>query len=94
MLVSLKVNANYQIEMRFRDGRIRYNIAGLDLAFEEGGNEFYIAASKMKGWAIFDNNGKLLMKNEKQKLEDYFNNEVKMYVDFINSDGGNVNDNW
>lgn len=94
MLVSLKINGAYQIEMRFRDGRVRYNITTLSLTFDEGGNEFYIAASKMKGWAIFDNKGKLLMKNEKQKLEDHFNNEVKMFIDFIQSDGASVNDNW
>lgn len=94
MLVSLKVDATYQVEMRFRDGRIRYNIMDMDLRFQEGDNEFYIAAGRMKGWAFYDTKGKLLMKNEKQKLENYFNNEVKMFVDFIESDGGSKNDDW
>lgn len=94
MLINLKVNATYQIEMRFRDGRIRYNITGLSMTFEEGDNEYYIAASKLKGWAVFDNKGKLLMKNEKQKIENHFNGEVNTLLDFIKSDGGSINDNW
>lgn len=91
MLTKLQVEAFYQVEMRFRDGRIRYSIENLELTFKEGGKPFYISASKMKGWAFFDNNGKLLMKNEKEKLENYFNEKVKMLNEDIQSEGSGQN---
>lgn len=97
MLVKLVVDADFEIDMKFKDGRIRYEIVGLNMQFKEGTNTFEFKRSKLDGWAFYDNQDKLYMKNEKQKTEDFFNSLVKELTTYILNEYNQNNtqeDNW
>ncbi|MCL2074405.1 MAG: DUF4468 domain-containing protein [Marinilabiliaceae bacterium] len=70
----LEVNANYYIEMRFRDQKVRLEIG--DLKLNIGDAVLNIIGNPNMGYAIYKKNGELAKSETKNELEHYFNSNV------------------
>ena len=76
-------DAKYKIELLFEDGIVKYEIIDLDMrskmnfkiAFMQDGISFN----------IYNTNQKLKNKDSKIAIENYFNANLKSYVDFLNA---------
>lgn len=77
--VKISVDASYTIELKFKDGRIKFSLLNLDL----GGVTWQ--GSIWKGYPIWNKKGKLRLPETKDFIENYFNSEVKTLSDFFNN---------
>lgn len=74
--VKLPIDARYFIEMRFKDGRVRYEITGLSMTAQNGGRPLNFSGSIWKGYPIYNKKGELRLEESKKDIEDYFNSEL------------------
>jgi hypothetical protein len=84
-----------EIEMRFKDDKLRIDVPTLYMPTTDGDNQLYLTASKWKGWAIFDKNGKTSLKDPKEQVETFFNSLLSTLDAFINKVNPDiVSDDW
>jgi hypothetical protein len=82
--VKLDISATYTTELRFKEGKVRYEIIELDLTADNGGRNVYWKGSIWKGYPIFNKKDELRLEQTKTDLEKYFNAQVKIISDFLN----------
>ena len=82
--VKLDISATYTTELRFKEGKVRYEIIELDLTADNGGRNVYWKGSIWKGYPIFNKKDELRLEQTKTDLEKYFNTQVKIISDFLN----------
>ncbi len=73
----LDIDARYFIEMRFKDGRVRYEITSLNMTAQNGGRPLYFSGSIWKGYPIYNKKGDLRLEESKADIENYFNDELR-----------------
>lgn len=95
-MVKMVYEGLFDVEMRFKDGRIRYNISNLEMPMkdDEVGHELKLSGSNWGGWAVFDTKGKVKLKKQKTEIEDFFNGLVYDYTTTITSENVGVSDDW
>lgn len=81
--VKLDVSAEYTTELRFKEGKVRYEIIELNMTADNGGRNVYFKGSKFKGYPIYDKNDKLRLPDTKNDLEDYFNSRINGLSSFL-----------
>jgi hypothetical protein len=91
--VKLDISATYTTELRFKDGKVRYEIIELDMTADNGGRNVYWKGSIWKGYPIFNNKDELRLEETKTDLENYFNAQVNTMSDFLN-DKKSKKDDW
>lgn len=74
----------YDTDLRFKDGRIRYEITDLTMETEKYPVPF--SGSKWNTYPVYERNGKLFKESAKKEIEDYFNVMIKIFQDYINGD--------
>jgi hypothetical protein len=74
----------YDTELRFKDGKIRYEITDLRMETEKYPVPF--SGSKWSTYPVYERNGKLFKESAKKEIEDYFNVMIKIFQDYINGD--------
>lgn len=89
----LDVSAKYYTELRFKDGKVRYEITNLNMTADNGGRNVHFQGSIWKGYPIFKKSGKLRLEKTKEDLENYFNSQIKTLSDFLN-DKKSKKDDW
>lgn len=82
--VKLDISATYTTELRFKDGKVRYEIIELDMTADNGGRNVYWKGSIWKGYPIFNKKDELRLEQTKADLEKYFNAQVKIISEFLN----------
>ncbi|OEK06023.1 hypothetical protein A8C32_19545 [Flavivirga aquatica] len=82
--VKLDISATYTTELRFKDGKVRYEIIELDMTADNGGRNVYWKGSIWKGYPIFNKKDELRLEKTKTDLEKYFNAQVQIISDFLN----------
>lgn len=77
----IPVDIEFQNELSFKDGKIKYEITDLDM----GGLTF--SGSIWKGYPIWnEKNGKLRLEAEKNELENYFNGQIKEFDLYVKNE--------
>ena len=74
--VKLKVSANYSIELKFKNNKVRFEITELELTADNGGRYVFFKGSVWKGYPIYNKKEKLRLPKTKLDLELYFNSQV------------------
>ena len=74
--VKLDVSMKYTTELRFKDGKVRFEITALSITTDSG-NSVGFSGSIWKVYPIYNKkNGKLRLPETKTELENYFNNKI------------------
>lgn len=86
-------SATYSVELRFKEGKVRYEIIDLHMNHVENNMELYFSGSGLQ-WRVFNGkNGKLKFPEAKIDIESFFNSNVAQLVEFIKR-GDQKNDDW
>jgi hypothetical protein len=91
--VKLDVSASYKTELRFKDGKVRFEIIELNMTADEGGRSVFFKGSIWKGYPIYSKKDKLRLEETKKDLENYFNFRLKSLSNFLNGKKA-VKDDW
>jgi len=92
-IVNVPIDATYMTELRFKNGKVRFEIIDLVMRNPEYNNDMLFSGGAMSGYIIFNRKGKLKKPQEKSDLEEYFNYQVKKLSDYLNG-GSTTDDNW
>lgn len=81
------INASYSVELKFKDGKLRVEFLDIKLVASNDVPVYWVkTGSKMMGWSrqhIYDTDGSIEHMDEKNRIEEYFNGEVKKIKDYI-----------
>lgn len=85
--------ANYDIELRFKDGKIKYQIVDFTLYDSKSNQSLYIKGP-LFSYSIYKNNGELRMASERELIEDRFNVELLMFIRSFTNETYDTNNDW
>jgi hypothetical protein len=88
----IQIQANFDIEFRFKDGKVRYEIISLKMPAKNYKYEVSFSGNKWSGYPIFENNGKLFKEKEKAAIEVFFNTLLSDYQSYLKE--GSPKDDW
>ncbi len=90
---SVPIQASFTTELRFKDGKVRYEIISLEMYGMGGGRKYPLLFSGglLEGYIVFRKNGKLFKEATKADLESYFNGRVAALAQYLKN-GGAKND--
>lgn len=74
--VILDAKATYDLELKFKDGKIKVTIANLDISEENQGMKVNYQSSIWKGYPIYNKKGKLRLPDTKEAIENHFNGVI------------------
>tara|TARA_R110001632_G_scaffold148797_2_gene266043 strand:+ start:960 stop:1526 length:567 start_codon:yes stop_codon:yes gene_type:complete len=90
----LAVSMEYTTELRFKDGKVRFEIKALSITADNGGLSVNFSGNIWKGYPIFNQkNGVLRLPETKLELENYFNAKVAEINNFL-LDKSTIKDDW
>jgi hypothetical protein len=90
----LDVSMKYTTELRFKDGKVRFEITSITITADNGGRPVEFSGSVWSGYPIYNGkNGKLRLPETKTELEKYFDNKVAEIKDFMQGKS-TENDDW
>jgi hypothetical protein len=81
--VKIPIQANYTVELRFKDGKVRYEVISLDMTAKSSNYRVLFSGGLLEGYIIYKNNGKLFKEETKEDIENYFNAEIERLTKFI-----------
>lgn len=81
--VKIPIQVDYQIELRFKDGKVRYEIIELDMRGSKSGIGVKFSGGVMSGYIIYKNNGSLFKPETKADIERYFNVHVNALLTYL-----------
>lgn len=91
----IPIDAEYYIELRFKDGKVRYEIGNLTMkgSGKNSSNEVKFSGGVMSGYVIYKKNGDLFKKEAKEDIENYFNTQVSQLQVYLNN-SSKTEDDW
>lgn len=86
---SVPISASFTTELRFKDGKVRYEIIRLEMYGMGGGRKFPLLFSGglLEGYIVYRKNGKLFKEATKTDLESYFNGRVAALAQYLKNGG-------
>jgi hypothetical protein len=90
--VKLEISANYTTELRFRDGKVKYEITKLDMTADNGGRNVLFKGSIWSGYPIYSKKDELRLEETKMDLENYLNSQVNFLSNFLNGKNSEKDD--
>jgi len=88
----ITIDADYTVELNFKDGKAKLEIISLDMYAPKGGYKVLFSGGAFDGYSIYNNKGDLKRPDTKTELETYFNSQINSITEFLQ--GKNNNDNW
>ena len=90
----LDVSMKYTTELRFKDGKVRFEITAISITADNGGRSVEFSGSIWKGYPIYNQkNGDLRLPETKTEIENYFNSKVNEITNFL-LDKKTEEDDW
>ncbi len=90
----LDVSMTYTTELRFKEGKVRFEITSLSITADNGGRSVEFSGSIWQGYPIYNQkNGELRLPEAKIEIENYFNNKVIEITNFL-LDKKTIKDDW
>jgi hypothetical protein len=88
----IPIQATYTTELRFKDGKVKYEIILLDMTAKTGNYHVLFSGGLMSGYIIYKKNGKLFKEETKADIENYFNLTVNDLLKFLK--GEDKSNDW
>ena len=86
------IKANYTTELRFKEGRVRYEIKNLEMKAKSANFYVLFTGGMMEGYIVYKKNGKLFKEKAKTDIESYFNNTVSGLSKFLSGEDDSTDD--
>lgn len=88
----IPIDADYTIELNFKDGKAKFEIIALDMYASSGGYKVIFIGGAFEGYPIYNKKGDLKRPDTKAEIETYFNSQLNSIAEFIQ--GKSDEDNW
>jgi len=88
----IPIDADYTIELSFKDGKAKFEIIALDMYAQTGGYKVLFTGGAFDGYPIYNKKGDLKRPDTKTEIETYFNSQINSITEFLL--GKSDNDNW
>jgi len=88
----ISIDADYSIELNFKDGKSKFEIIALDMYGQNGGYKVLFTGGAFDGYPIYNKKGELKRPDTKTEIEDYFNGQINSISEFLL--GKSDKDNW
>jgi hypothetical protein len=88
----ITIDADYTIELNFKDGKIKFEIIALDMYAQNGGYKVIFSGGAFDGYPIYNKKGDLKRPDTKTEIETYFNSQINSITEFLL--GKSDKDNW
>jgi hypothetical protein len=85
------IDADYTVELSFKDGKVKYEVIYLNM-YNSAGYKVLFTGGIMEGFPIYNKKGELKRPDTKTELETYFNSQINSITEFLQ--GKSNNDNW
>lgn len=73
--------------MRFKDGKVRYEIISLDMTSDDGKYRVLFSGGLLEGYIIYKKNGQLFKEGAKVDIENYFNVNINQLLNYLKGEG-------
>lgn len=90
--VMIPTDADYAVELNFKDGKAKIEISSLDIYSQKGGYKVLFSGGAFQGYPIYDKKGNLKRPDTKLFIESYFNSQLNTIAEFLS--GKSDTDNW
>jgi len=90
--VKIPIQATFTTELRFKDGKVKYEIISLEMKAKSGNYQVLFSGGLFEGYIIYKKNGKLFKKETKADIENYFDTYVVGLLEYLK--GENKSNNW
>jgi len=88
----IPIQATYTTELRFKDGKVKYEIISIDMTAKTGNYHVLFSGGLMEGYIIYKKNGKLFKEETKADIENYFNLSLNDLLKFLK--GEDKSNDW
>ena len=92
--VKMPIQATYTTELKFKDGKVRYEITSLEMKSKTSDYRVIFSGGLLEGYIIYKKNGKLYKEETKLDIEDYFNSQVLNLLKFLRGENDASADDW
>lgn len=92
--VYVPIEAKYTTELRFKDGKVRYEITSLEMKGISNGYPVIFAGGVLDGYIIYRNNGKLFREEAKLDIENFFNTKIEKLTKGLKGENKIVVEEW
>lgn len=79
----IKIDADYTIELNFKDGKVKFEILSLDMYAQNGGYKVLFSGGAFEGYPIYNKQGDLKRPETKIEIETFFNGTINSLSDFL-----------
>ena len=86
------IDANYTIELNFKEGKAKFEVIALDMYAPNGGYKVIYTGGVFDGYPIYNKKGELKRADTKTEIETYFNGQINTIAESLQGKGNN--DNW
>ena len=94
--VKIPIEANYITELKFKDGKVRYEIVSLDMHYYNVKTNIttnvLFSGGLFDGYIIYKKNGSLFKEEAKYDIENYFNSQVDAIKAYLKGEA--EDNNW
>ena len=88
----IMIDANYTIELNFKEGKAKFEIIELDMYAQTGGYKVIFSGGAFDGYPIYNKKGTLKRPDTKNEIETYFNSQINSIAGILQ--GKSNEDNW
>lgn len=79
----IRIDADYTIELNFKDGKVKFEIISLDMYAQNGGYKVLFSGGAFEGYPIYNKQGDLKRAETKTEIEIFFNETIISLSDFL-----------
>jgi hypothetical protein len=88
----IPIKATYTTELRFKDGKVRYEITSLDMTSNDRKYRVLFSGGLLEGYIIYKKNGQLYKEGTKADIENYFNANINLLLTYLNGKSNKKSD--
>ena len=93
--VKVNIDANYTVELSFKDERVKFEVINLDMYNPDVNSKVLFTGTIWSGFPIYKKKKlKLIRPETKNEIEVYFNNKINSIKGFLNEEIKVVEDDW
>ena len=79
----IPINADYTIELNFKDGKVKFEVTSIDMYTKNGSYKVLFNGGAFDGYPIFNKKGELKRPETKKEIETYFNEQINSLSEFL-----------